>query len=157
MFQRGSPLGGLGTVCAADRPADLNAAGSLGSGATFLVLREAGGRGSEGALRGAGLTAISCATSTEVLRTVSAIIDAGASINLYMFHGGTNFGFINGAMHFQDYMSDVTSYGKFPLMRPWDTRLSAWALEGSPSGTAPGTFNAKQGFVWRVTFKRPEL
>ncbi|XP_013835056.1 beta-galactosidase-1-like protein 2 isoform X3 [Sus scrofa] len=49
--------------------------------------------------------------TSEVLRTVSAIIDAGASINLYMFHGGTNFGFINGAMHFQDYMSDVTSYG----------------------------------------------
>uniref|UniRef100_A0A8D1VUS0 Beta-galactosidase n=1 Tax=Sus scrofa TaxID=9823 RepID=A0A8D1VUS0_PIG len=48
--------------------------------------------------------------TSEVLRTVSAIIDAGASINLYMFHGGTNFGFINGAMHFQDYMSDVTSY-----------------------------------------------
>uniref|UniRef100_A0A8C3W482 Beta-galactosidase n=1 Tax=Catagonus wagneri TaxID=51154 RepID=A0A8C3W482_9CETA len=48
--------------------------------------------------------------SSELLRTVSAIIDAGASINLYMFHGGTNFGFISGALHFQDYMSDVTSY-----------------------------------------------
>nr|XP_008246574.1 beta-galactosidase-1-like protein 2 isoform X2 [Oryctolagus cuniculus] len=48
--------------------------------------------------------------SSEVLQTVSAIVDAGASINLYMFHGGTNFGFINGAMHFQEYKSDVTSY-----------------------------------------------
>ncbi|XP_057605431.1 beta-galactosidase-1-like protein 2 [Hippopotamus amphibius kiboko] len=48
--------------------------------------------------------------SSEVLKTVSAIIDAGSSINLYMFHGGTNFGFINGAMHFEDYTSDVTSY-----------------------------------------------
>ncbi|XP_029065516.1 beta-galactosidase-1-like protein 2 isoform X7 [Monodon monoceros] len=48
--------------------------------------------------------------SAEVLKTVSAIINAGSSINLYMFHGGTNFGFINGAMHFQDYKSDVTSY-----------------------------------------------
>ncbi|XP_006871080.1 PREDICTED: beta-galactosidase-1-like protein 2 [Chrysochloris asiatica] len=48
--------------------------------------------------------------SSEVLKTVSAIIDAGASINLYMFHGGTNFGFINGAMHFNEYKSDVTSY-----------------------------------------------
>ncbi|XP_058520067.1 beta-galactosidase-1-like protein 2 isoform X3 [Ochotona princeps] len=48
--------------------------------------------------------------SSEVLQTVSAIVDAGASINLYMFHGGTNFGFINGAMHFNEYKSDVTSY-----------------------------------------------
>ncbi|XP_054951104.1 beta-galactosidase-1-like protein 2 isoform X2 [Pan paniscus] len=46
----------------------------------------------------------------EVLKTVSAIVDAGSSINLYMFHGGTNFGFMNGAMHFHDYKSDVTSY-----------------------------------------------
>nr|XP_023500943.1 beta-galactosidase-1-like protein 2 isoform X10 [Equus caballus] len=48
--------------------------------------------------------------SSEVLKTVSAIIDAGSSINLYMFHGGTNFGFINGAMHYYDYKSHVTSY-----------------------------------------------
>ncbi|XP_035121056.1 beta-galactosidase-1-like protein 2 isoform X4 [Callithrix jacchus] len=48
--------------------------------------------------------------SSEVLKTVSAIVDAGSSINLYMFHGGTNFGFMNGAMHFHDYKSDVTSY-----------------------------------------------
>ncbi|XP_012585128.1 PREDICTED: beta-galactosidase-1-like protein 2 isoform X1 [Condylura cristata] len=48
--------------------------------------------------------------SSEVLRTVSAIIDAGSSINLYMFHGGTNFGFLSGAMHFDQYKSDVTSY-----------------------------------------------
>lgn len=51
---------------------------------------------------------------TEVLKTVLAIINAGSSINLYTFHGGTNFGFINGAVHFQDYKSDVTSYGKYP-------------------------------------------
>ncbi|XP_061058163.1 beta-galactosidase-1-like protein 2 isoform X1 [Eubalaena glacialis] len=48
--------------------------------------------------------------SSEVLETVSAIVDSGSSINLYMFHGGTNFGFIGGAVHLQDYKSDVTSY-----------------------------------------------
>ncbi|XP_053450456.1 beta-galactosidase-1-like protein 2 isoform X1 [Nycticebus coucang] len=48
--------------------------------------------------------------SSEVLKTVSAIVNAGSSINLYMFHGGTNFGFINGAMHFHEYKSDITSY-----------------------------------------------
>lgn len=51
---------------------------------------------------------------TEVLKTLSAIINAGSSANLSMFHGGTNFGFIGGAVHFQDYKSDVTSYGKYP-------------------------------------------
>ncbi|XP_067607749.1 LOW QUALITY PROTEIN: beta-galactosidase-1-like protein 2 [Pseudorca crassidens] len=48
--------------------------------------------------------------SAEGLKTVSAIINAGLSANLSMFHGGTNFGFIGGAVHFQDYKSDVTSY-----------------------------------------------
>ncbi|XP_021516738.1 beta-galactosidase-1-like protein 2 isoform X2 [Meriones unguiculatus] len=48
--------------------------------------------------------------SSEVLNSVSDIIKSGSSINLYMFHGGTNFGFINGAMHFNDYKADVTSY-----------------------------------------------
>ncbi|KAB1254885.1 Beta-galactosidase-1-like protein 2 [Camelus dromedarius] len=57
--------------------------------------------------------------SSEVLKTVSAIVDAGSSINLYMFHGGTNFGFMNGALHFQDYKSDVTSYGKCPQLGPF--------------------------------------
>lgn len=57
-------------------------------------------------------------TAVEVLKTVSAIIDAGSSINLYMFHGGTNFGFINGAMHFHEYKADVTSYGKYSPILP---------------------------------------
>ena len=45
-----------------------------------------------------------------------------ASVNFYMFHGGTNFGFMNGANHIEDfgvknkivfpyYAPDVTSYG----------------------------------------------
>jgi hypothetical protein len=44
------------------------------------------------------------------------------SVNFYMFHGGTNFGFMNGANHIEDYAKnrqakwpyyapDVTSYG----------------------------------------------
>lgn len=65
---------------------------------------------------------------------MSAITNAGSSINLYMFHGGTNFGFINGAMHFNDYKSDVTSYGKYDslgLVLPCPTLpLLAWALSG---------------------------
>jgi len=40
------------------------------------------------------------------------MLKAGAHVNLYMFHGGTNFGFTNGANgnHFSDYAATVTSY-----------------------------------------------
>ncbi|OWF49561.1 beta-galactosidase-1-like protein 2 [Mizuhopecten yessoensis] len=43
--------------------------------------------------------------------TLKSILAVGASVNLYMFHGGTNFGFTNGAnMEKDGYHSDVTSY-----------------------------------------------
>ncbi len=47
---------------------------------------------------------------------VKAILQRGASLNFYMFHGGTNFGFMNGAnigLKNKEYMPTVTSYGKF--------------------------------------------
>ncbi|XP_076748475.1 beta-galactosidase-1-like protein 2 isoform X1 [Maylandia zebra] len=46
----------------------------------------------------------------DMLAVVSEILDRGVSINLYMFHGGTSFGFMNGAMDFGAYKSQVTSY-----------------------------------------------
>ncbi|XP_073441067.1 beta-galactosidase-1-like protein 2 isoform X2 [Dendrobates tinctorius] len=46
----------------------------------------------------------------QMVSTVSDVLTKGASINLYMFHGGTNFGFMNGALHFHEYRADVTSY-----------------------------------------------
>ncbi|KAG8568287.1 hypothetical protein GDO81_013948 [Engystomops pustulosus] len=46
----------------------------------------------------------------QMVTTVSEVLGKGASINLYMFHGGTNFGFMNGALHFHEYRADVTSY-----------------------------------------------
>lgn len=67
---------------------------------------------------------------------VSAIVDAGASINLYMFHGDINFGFINGAMHFNEYKSDVTSYGKCSLTWPGPACALLELLMASPLGTA---------------------
>ena len=44
--------------------------------------------------------------------TLNKILAAGASVNFYMFHGGTNFGFMNGANRFPwtGYLPDVTSY-----------------------------------------------
>ncbi|WP_420310447.1 glycoside hydrolase family 35 protein [Streptomyces sp. YS-B37] len=38
------------------------------------------------------------------------LLAAGASVNFYMFHGGTNFGFTNGANDKGDYRPTVTSY-----------------------------------------------
>ncbi|GAA2768215.1 hypothetical protein GCM10010103_72570 [Streptomyces paradoxus] len=38
------------------------------------------------------------------------LLSAGASVNIYMFHGGTNFGFTNGANHKHAYTPTITSY-----------------------------------------------
>jgi Beta-galactosidase len=38
------------------------------------------------------------------------MLDMGASVNFYMFHGGTNFGFMNGANRDKVYSPTVTSY-----------------------------------------------
>ena len=49
----------------------------------------------------------------ETAQTVARILDEGASINFYMFHGGTNFAFYNGADRKSGrvpYMPVVTSY-----------------------------------------------
>uniref|UniRef100_K7G7Q0 Uncharacterized protein n=1 Tax=Pelodiscus sinensis TaxID=13735 RepID=K7G7Q0_PELSI len=46
----------------------------------------------------------------DVVNSVEEVLKMGASINLYMFHGGTNFGFMNGALDFDEYKPDVTSY-----------------------------------------------
>ncbi|CAM5121186.1 unnamed protein product [Natator depressus] len=46
----------------------------------------------------------------DMVNSVAEVLKTGASINLYMFHGGTNFGFMNGALDFDEYKPDVTSY-----------------------------------------------
>jgi beta-galactosidase len=46
----------------------------------------------------------------EAAAELDALLAAGASVNLYMFHGGTNFGLTNGANHKGTYHSHVTSY-----------------------------------------------
>lgn len=45
-------------------------------------------------------------------------LDQG-SVNIYMFHGGTNFGFTNGANYYEKLAPDVTSYD-------YDAPLSEW-------------------------------
>ncbi len=46
----------------------------------------------------------------EIIEDVREFADLGASFNFYMFHGGTNFGFTNGANHIKTYEPTVTSY-----------------------------------------------
>lgn len=48
----------------------------------------------------------------ETAEILDEILSTGASLNLYLFHGGTNFGFSNGANALPDqpYQSDITSY-----------------------------------------------
>ena len=48
--------------------------------------------------------------AAETAQTVDKMLEMGASINLYMFHGGTNFGFCNGANDDGAYQPTVTSY-----------------------------------------------
>lgn len=49
------------------------------------------------------------------------LLSLGGSINFYMFHGGTNFGFMNGANHQEEYAPTVTSYDYYaPLTEAGD-------------------------------------
>lgn len=49
--------------------------------------------------------------STEkVIRVLAEMLTMGANVNMYMFEGGTNFGYWNGADHDTRYRSVVTSY-----------------------------------------------
>ena len=49
-------------------------------------------------------------TSEDVLKDLEPFFIHGWSFNFYMFHGGTNFGFMNGANSGEKYMPTVTSY-----------------------------------------------
>ena len=46
----------------------------------------------------------------EVKADIGEFLRLGASFNIYMFHGGTNFAFTNGANHDKGYQPTVTSY-----------------------------------------------
>lgn len=46
----------------------------------------------------------------EIISDVHDFADINASFNFYMFHGGTNFAFSNGANHIKQYEPTVTSY-----------------------------------------------
>src|SRR5699024_5246455 len=58
-------------------------------------------------------------TSTEdAVKELKAILHEG-SVNIYMFHGGTNFGFTSGANYYEKLAPDVTSYDYDALLTEW--------------------------------------
>lgn len=50
---------------------------------------------------------------SDMVSTVREIVRRGMSINLYMFHGGSSFGFMSGALADPSYRALVPSYGQF--------------------------------------------
>ncbi|MGI5893622.1 MAG: beta-galactosidase [Candidatus Merdivicinus sp.] len=46
----------------------------------------------------------------DTAQTFEEMLTDGGSVNFYMFHGGTNFGFMNGANYAEHYQPTVTSY-----------------------------------------------
>lgn len=58
-------------------------------------------------------------SSQDVAKEVEDFLAMDASFNLYMFHGGTNFGFTAGANYGKRYEPTVTSYDYSALLNEW--------------------------------------
>ena len=98
-------------------------------------------------------------TVSKALERIGHILSVGGSINLYMFHGGTNFGFMNGAndgkYHNLTYSPTVTSYDyDSPLSEAGDVtekyvKLRKLILNHEPTLSLPETPN----FVQKMAYK----
>jgi len=65
----------------------------------------------------------------ETAKSLDELLARGASVNIYMFHGGTNFGFTNGANDKGTYVPIVTSYDyDAPLDEAGDPTAKYWAM-----------------------------
>jgi beta-galactosidase len=65
----------------------------------------------------------------ETARNLDELLARGASVNIYMFHGGTNFGFTNGANDKGTYVPIATSYDyDAPLDEAGNPTAKYWAL-----------------------------
>lgn len=58
-------------------------------------------------------------TTENLIADFKAMLDKDASVNFYMFHGGTNFGFTSGANRYETYTPTVTSYDYDALLNEW--------------------------------------
>ncbi|HWG25110.1 beta-galactosidase family protein [Actinospica sp.] len=65
----------------------------------------------------------------EIAKSLDELLARGASVNIYMFHGGTNFGFTNGANDKGTYVPIVTSYDyDAPLDEAGNPTAKYWAM-----------------------------
>ncbi|GAA2239269.1 beta-galactosidase [Herbiconiux moechotypicola] len=104
-------------------------------------------------------------TSTEQsAHDLDELLAAGASVNIYMFHGGTNAGFTNGANDKGVYKPIVTSYDyDAPLDERGDPTEKYWAFRevlakyGSVPTDAPVVSEPAPAFEARLTASVPLL
>ncbi len=70
-------------------------------------------------------------STEDIVADTRALFDSAASFNYYMFHGGTNFGFWNGANHTgEEYQPTVTSYDYCaPLSECGDMTPTYYAIQ----------------------------
>ncbi|MEU0896718.1 glycoside hydrolase family 35 protein [Streptomyces massasporeus] len=70
--------------------------------------------------------------------TLDEVLSCGASVNIYMLHGGTNFGFTNGANDKGHYRPTVTSYDyDSPLDEAGDPTEKFWLFRDTIAKHAP--------------------
>ena len=76
--------------------------------------------------------------AAEAAAELDELLATGASVNLYMFHGGTNFGFTNGANDKGVYQPTVTSYDyDAPLTESGEPGEKFWAFRDVIAKYAP--------------------
>ncbi|MFT4041780.1 MAG: beta-galactosidase [Gordonia sp. (in: high G+C Gram-positive bacteria)] len=77
-------------------------------------------------------------SAQEAAANLEQLLSAGASVNIYMFHGGTNFGLTNGANDKGLYQPIVTSYDyDAPLAEDGTPTDKFWAFREVIAGYAP--------------------
>lgn len=64
--------------------------------------------------------------ANQVAAEIKKMVDYGANFNVYMFHGGTNFGFTAGANSFAKYMPTVTSYDDAAILNEYGDYTPAY-------------------------------
>ncbi|QKW09837.1 beta-galactosidase [Streptomyces sp. NA04227] len=86
------------------------------------------------------------------------LLAAGASVNFYMFHGGTNFGFTNGANDKHTYRPTVTSYDyDAPLDEAGDPTEKFWAFRKVIAKYAPVPTEPVPPRAGKLTLENLEL
>ena len=101
--------------------------------------------------------------SAQVAAELKKIIGMGANVNIYTFHGGTNFAFWAGANYFDKYMPTVTSYDDAALLNEYGDYTPAYhkvrAILHEARGILPGQLPPapKVQDVGRVALERADL